>query len=50
MANAFSTAKTKPGNWFNQVWVETVFRAIKTELIWRTIYKTRNHANQEIGA
>ena len=29
--------------------VETVFRTIKAELVWRTIYKTRIQAQAQVG-
>jgi putative transposase len=29
--------------------VETVFKTLKSELIWRTVYKARNQAEIEIG-
>jgi putative transposase len=38
------------GNCYDNAMVETVFKTIKSELIWRTIYKTRSHAKQEIEA
>ena len=37
------------GNCYDNAMVETVFKTIKTELIWRTSYTTREQANKAIG-
>jgi putative transposase len=49
-AHGFVISMSGKGNCYDNAMVETVFRTIKSELIWRTIYKTRSHAKQEIGA
>jgi transposase InsO family protein len=37
------------GNCFDNAMVETVFKTIKTELIWRTSYQTRSAATSALG-
>ena len=37
------------GNCFDNAMVETVFKTIKTELIWRTSYTSRWQATKAIG-
>ena len=37
------------GNCYDNAMVETVFKTIKAELIWRTIFATRDQANKAIG-
>ena len=37
------------GNCYDNAMVETVVKTLKSELIWRTAYKTRNQAEIEIG-
>jgi putative transposase len=37
------------GNCYDNAMVETVFKTIKSELIWRTVFKTRAQAETEIG-
>lgn len=37
------------GNCYDNAMVETVFKTIKSELIWRTVFQTRNHAIKAIG-
>ena len=38
------------GNCFDNAMVETVFKTIKSELIWRTTYASRSDAIKAIGA
>lgn len=37
------------GNCYDNAMVETVFKTIKSELIWRTVFQTRNEAIKAIG-
>lgn len=37
------------GNCYDNAMVETVFKTIKSELIWRTVFQTRNDAIKAIG-
>ena len=37
------------GNCYDNAMVETVFKTIKSELIWYTIFQTRNEAIKAIG-
>ena len=37
------------GNCYDNAMVETVFKTIKSELIWRTSYQTRKQAEKSIG-
>lgn len=37
------------GNCYDNAMVETVFKTIKSELIWRTIWRSRHHAEMAIG-
>lgn len=37
------------GNCYDNAVVETFFKTIKSELIWRTVFQTRNQATQEIA-
>ena len=37
------------GNCYDNAMVETFFKTLKSELIWRTIYQTRNHAENAIA-
>jgi putative transposase len=37
------------GNCYDNAMVETVFKTIKSELIWRTVFQTRNEAIRAIG-
>ncbi|GLU28970.1 hypothetical protein Brsp01_42030 [Brucella sp. NBRC 12950] len=36
-------------NCYDKAMVETVFKTIKSELIWRTVFQTRNDATKAIG-
>ncbi|CAN1555038.1 Tra5 Transposase and inactivated derivatives [Caulobacteraceae bacterium] len=48
--HGFVISMSGKGNCYDNAMVETVFRTIKAELIWRTIYKTRSQAQTDIGA
>jgi len=37
------------GNWYDNAMVVTVFRRIKSELIWCTVFQTRNDEIKAIG-
>ena len=37
------------GNCYDNAMVETVFKTIKSELVWRTSYQTRHQAEKELG-
>ena len=37
------------GNCYDNAMVETVFKTIKSELVWRTSFQTRRHAEIAIG-
>lgn len=37
------------GNCYDNAMVETFFKTLKSELIWRTIYQTRNQAEIAIA-
>jgi putative transposase len=37
------------GNCYDNAMVETVFKTIKSELVWRTSFQTRNQADKSIG-
>ena len=48
-AHGFVISMSGKGNCYDNAMVETVFRTIKAELIWRTIYKTRSQAQTDIA-
>jgi putative transposase len=48
--HGFIISMSGKGNCYDNAMVETVFRTIKSELIWRTIYKTRSQAITDIEA
>jgi len=37
------------GNCYDNAMVETVFKTIKSELVWRTRFQSRQHAENAIG-
>jgi len=37
------------GNCYDNAMMETVFKTIKSELIWRTVFQNRNDATKAIG-
>lgn len=45
----FVLSMSGKGNCYDNAMVETVFKTIKSELIWRTTYKTRQQAQAEIS-
>ena len=47
--HGFTPSMSGKGNCYDNAMVETVFKTIKSELIWRTAWQTRRHAEQEIG-
>lgn len=47
-AYGFVLSMSGKGNCYDNAMVETVFKTIKSELIWRTVYKTRQQAQAEI--
>ncbi len=44
------TARPRPGNSASAAMVETVLKTIKSELIWRTSYQSRHHAENTIAS
>lgn len=47
--HSFIPSMSGKGNCYDNAMVETVFKTIKSELIWRTLYKTRTQAEIAIG-
>ena len=47
--NGFVASMSGRGNCYDNAMVETVFKTIKSELIWRTAFTTRDQAAQAIG-
>lgn len=47
--NGFIASMSGRGNCYDNAMVETVFKTIKSELIWRTAFATRNEARKAIG-
>lgn len=37
------------GNCLNNAMVETVFKTLKAELVWRTVFLLRQHAERALG-
>ena len=37
------------GNCYDNAIVETIFKTLKTELVWRTVFQSRRQATQQIG-
>ena len=37
------------GNCYDNAMVETFFKTLKSELVWRTVFDTRQQADQAIG-
>ncbi|MGL4294926.1 MAG: integrase core domain-containing protein, partial [Aestuariivirga sp.] len=48
-ANGIVPSMSGKGNCFDNAMVETVFKTIKNELIWRTIFQTRKAAEVALG-
>ena len=47
--HGFVASMSGRGNCYDNAMVETVFKTIKSELIWRTAFATRDQANNAIG-
>jgi putative transposase len=47
--NGFVASMSGRGNCYDNAMVETVFKTIKSELIWRTAFATRDQASKAIG-
>jgi putative transposase len=47
--NGISIAVSGKGNGFDNAMVETVFKTLKVELVWRTIFQSRIEAASAIG-
>ena len=45
----FTASMSEKGNCYDNAMVETVFITLKSELIWRTVFKTRSQAENAIG-
>jgi putative transposase len=48
-ANGFAASMSGRGNCYDNAMVETVFKTIKSELIWRTSFTSRHQATNAIG-
>ena len=48
-SHGFIASMSGRGNCYDNAMVETVFKTIKSELIWRTAFATRDQASQAIG-
>lgn len=48
-SHGFIASMSGRGNCYDNAMVETVFKTIKTELIWRTAFATRDQASKAIG-
>jgi putative transposase len=48
-ANSMLPSMSGKGNCYDNAMVETVFKKIKSELIWRTVFQNRNDATKAIG-
>jgi putative transposase len=48
-SHGFILSMSGKGNCYDNAMVETVFKTLKSELIWRTAYKTRQQAETDIG-
>jgi len=48
-SHGFVLSMSGKGNCYDNAMVETMFKTLKSELVWRTVYKTRNQAEIEIG-
>ena len=47
--HGFTASMSGKGNCYDNSMVETVFKTIKAELIWRTIWRTRDQAHAAIA-
>lgn len=48
--HGFTASMSGKGNCYDNAMVETVFKTIKAELVWTTIFQTRHAAEKAIGA
>ena len=48
-SQGFIASMSGVGNCYDNAMVETVFKTIKSELIWRTAFATRDQASKAIG-
>ncbi len=48
-AHGMTVSMSGKGNCFDNAMVETVFKTIKNELVWRTIFQTRTAAERALG-
>jgi putative transposase len=48
-AHSMLPSMSGKGNCYDNAMVETVFKTIKSELIWHTVFQTRNDAIKAIG-
>ena len=48
-SHGFIASMSGRGNCYDNAMVETIFKTIKSELIWRTAFATRDQASQAIG-
>lgn len=48
-ASGFISSMSGRGNCYDNAMVETVFKTIKTELVWRTAFASRDQAHKAIG-
>jgi putative transposase len=48
-AHGFQISMSGRGNCFDNAMVETFFKTLKSELVWRTVFQTRAEAEQAIG-
>jgi putative transposase len=49
-AHGFQISMSGRGNCFDNAMVETFFKTLKSELVWRTVFQTRAEATCAIGA
>ena len=47
--NGIVISMSGKGNCFDNAMVETFFKTLKAELVWRTVFRSRTEANAEIG-
>jgi len=45
----FLISMSGKGNCYDNAMVETVFKTLKSDLVWRTLFSSRHHAETEIG-
>ncbi len=47
--HGFVSSMSGKGNCYDNAIVETVFKTLKSELVWRTVFQSRRQATQQIG-